>query len=227
MDPKVPCPFIVIPSVLHRAYLHNVRTNCPLTDRAKKPLRSRQSTRRRLLERLAMTHLAGLDRVDEKRKRDPPHRVVLAFVTVLDDFPISDETHTFLDHWLQTWNTADLAAQTRIEFSPRLTRSLGRCYPDRRLIRISSHLEGAPDGLLQEVLCHEMAHLATRELHGRNVRPHGPEWKALMTSAGFEPRTRLPSPNGAPRPGRRRRAPLRLPPPLPRLPALPTRAPPH
>jgi SprT protein len=154
-----------------------------------------------------MTHLAGLDRVDEKRKRDPPHRVVLAFVTVLDDFPISDETHASLDHWLQTWNTADLAAQTRIEFSPRLTRSLGRCYPDRRLILISSHLEGAPDGLLQEVLCHEMAHLATRELHGRNVRPHGPEWKALMTSAGFEPRTRLPSPNGAPRPGRRRRAP--------------------
>jgi hypothetical protein len=147
-----------------------------------------------------MTHLAGLDRVDEKRKRDPPHRVVLAFVTVLDDFPISDETHASLDHWLQTWNTADLAAQTRIEFSPRLTRSLGRCYPDRRLIRISSHLEGAPDGLLQEVLCHEMAHLATRELHGRNVRPHGPEWKALMTSAGFEPRTRLPSPNGAPLP---------------------------
>ena len=68
-------------------------------------------------------------------------------------------------------------------------------------------IQSAPDGLLQEVLCHEMAHLAARELHGRNVRPHGPEWKALMTSAGFEPRTRLPSPNGAPRPGRRRRAP--------------------
>jgi hypothetical protein len=61
-------------------------------------------------------------------------------------------------------------------------------------------IQSAPDGLLQEVLCHEMAHLATRELHGRNVRPHGPEWKALMTSAGFEPRTRLPSPNGAPLP---------------------------
>ena len=51
-----------------------------------------------------------------------------------------------------------------------------------------------------------MAHLAARELHGRNVRPHGPEWKALMTSAGYEPRTRLPSPNGALRPRRRRRA---------------------
>jgi len=132
---------------------------------------------------------------------------VLAFGSVLGDFPISDEAHTSLRLWLETWNTPGLAARTRIEISPRLTRSLGRCYPDRRLIRISSHLEGAPDGLLHEVLCHEMAHLAARELHGRNVRPHGPEWKALMTSAGFEPRTRLPSPNGAPLLRRSRRAP--------------------
>ena len=100
-----------------------------------------------------------------------------------------------------------LEAKSRIEWSPRLTRSLGRCYPDKRLIRIASYLESAPDGLLQEVLCHEMAHLAARELNGRNVRPHGPEWKTLTTSAGYEPRTRLPSLNGAPRPGRRRRAP--------------------
>ncbi len=133
-----------------------------------------------------------------------PARVVLAFGSVLGDFPISDEAHTSLRLWLETWNTPGLAAQTRIEISSRLTRSLGRCYPDKRLIRIASHLEAAPDRLLQEVLCHEMAHLAARELHGRNVRPHGPEWKALMTSAGFEPRTRLPSPNGTPQ-GRKRR----------------------
>jgi SprT protein len=57
------------------------------------------------------------------------------------------------------------------------------------------------------VLCHEMAHLAVRKLHGRHVRPHGPEWRALLRSAGFEPRSRLPSPNGDPRPKRKRRAP--------------------
>ncbi|HEY7699333.1 MAG TPA: SprT family zinc-dependent metalloprotease [Vicinamibacteria bacterium] len=116
---------------------------------------------------------------------------------------LPDDLRETLDRWLRLWDVPHLEAQSRIEWSPRLTRSLGRCYPDRRLIRISSHLEGVPDGLLQEVLCHEMAHLATRELHGRSVRPHGPEWKALMTSAGFEPRTRLPSPNGAAPPGKR------------------------
>jgi SprT protein len=80
-----------------------------------------------------------------------------------------------LDRWLRDRDVPRLRGNSRIEWSQHLTRSLGRCYPDRRLIRISSHLQSAPDGLLQEVLCHEMAHLAARELHGRNVRPHGPE----------------------------------------------------
>jgi hypothetical protein len=62
-----------------------------------------------------------------------------------------------LDRWLDLWNVPDLEAKSRIEWSPRLTRSLGRCYPDRRLIRISAQLESTRDGLLQEVLCHEMA----------------------------------------------------------------------
>ena len=41
-----------------------------------------------------------------------------------------------------------------------------------------------------EVLCHELAHVAAYELHGRRHRPHGPEWAALMQAAGFEPRAR-------------------------------------
>ena len=134
---------------------------------------------------------------------------MLAFLPVPPHSGLPSHLAESLDRWRHLWDVPHLEAKSRIEWSPRLTRSLGRCYPNRRLIRIASCLEGetAPEELLQEVLCHEMAHLAARELHGRNVRPHGPEWKALMTSAGYEPRTRLPSPNGAPRPGRRRRAP--------------------
>jgi SprT-like family len=120
---------------------------------------------------------------------------VLAFPPVPWRSSLPSHLVESLDRWLQLWNVPHLEAKSRIEWSPRLTRSLGRCYPDKRLIRMASYLESAPDGLLQEVLCHEMAHLAARELHGRNVRPHGPDWKALMTSAGYEPRTRLPSPN--------------------------------
>src|SRR3990172_8464826 len=91
-----------------------------------------------------------------------------------------DDLRETLGGWLHLWDVPHLEAKSRIEWSPRLTRGLGRCYPDRRLIRISSYLQGleaAPTGLLQEVLCHEMAHLATRELHGRNLRPHSPQSK--------------------------------------------------
>jgi SprT protein len=115
------------------------------------------------------------------------------------DFELTAETRTSLHLWLHTWDTPDLATQTRIELSPRLTRSLGRCYPDRRLIRIASHVAQSTNGLLHEVLCHELAHLAARELHGPRIRPHGPEWKALMRAAGYDPKTKLPSPDGAPR----------------------------
>jgi predicted SprT family Zn-dependent metalloprotease len=73
-----------------------------------------------------------------------------------------------------------------------MTRSLGRCHPERRLIRLASWLREAPDVLLAEVLCHEVAHVAVHELHGSDCRPHGSEWKALMRTAGYPARTRIP-----------------------------------
>jgi len=119
---------------------------------------------------------------------------------------LSTEANISVRQWLQLWNTPSLAARTTIEWSPRLTRSLGRCYPERRLIRLAGFLNNGLDegetALLEEVLCHELAHLAARELHGRNIRPHGPEWKSLMRDAGYEPKTRLPAPANAPKPKR-------------------------
>ena len=58
------------------------------------------------------------------------------------EFP--EDLRETLDRWLHLWDVPHLEAKSRIEWSPRLTRSLGRCYPDKRLIRISSHLECAP-----------------------------------------------------------------------------------
>ena len=147
-----------------------------------------------------------------------PLRVSLRSVAVNAALP--SEATSSLHHWLHLWNTPELAARTTIEWSPRLTRSLGRCYPERRLIRLASFLDEAPNGLLEEVLCHELAHVAARELHGTRIRPHGPEWKALMRDAGYEPKTRLPLPanvRGTPQPP----TPLSLHPPLPRLSAFP------
>ena len=95
-----------------------------------------------------------------------------------------------LDGWCCLWDANDLAAEIRVEISTRMTRSLGRCYPDRKLIRIATFVVEESEELFQEVLCHEAAHLAAYQLHGKSIRPHGREWKALMLMAGYEPHVR-------------------------------------
>ena len=79
--------------------------------------------------------------------------------------------------------TAQLPSRSSIEWSSRLTRSLGRCYPHKRKVRLAARLQSAELGLLEEVLCHETAHLAAHELHGQGIRPHGAEWKAPPSPA--------------------------------------------
>ena len=118
------------------------------------------------------------------------------------------------------WGAPDIAQTLRVEYSTRMTRSLGRAYPERSLIRIAAPLVHGPADFLDEVLCHEAAHIAVFRLHGRSVRPHGTQWQGLMRVAGFEPSTRLRVPEGIPglpttapvrrRRRRRRRPVLRL-----------------
>lgn len=92
-----------------------------------------------------------------------------------------------LEGWCHLWGAAGLAPEISLEISTRMTRSLGRCYPDRQLIRIADFVLEESEELFREVLCHEAAHLAAYQLHGKSIRPHGREWKALMVEAGYEP----------------------------------------
>jgi predicted SprT family Zn-dependent metalloprotease len=106
--------------------------------------------------------------------------------------------------WLTLWNARGLDSSIAIEWSSRMTRSLGRCYPERRVIRLAASLIDGPQNVLEETLCHELAHIVAFEHNGKNGRPHGPEWKALMRKAGFAPRARLRW-DGAPPTKRRKR----------------------
>lgn len=90
------------------------------------------------------------------------------------------------------WGLPDLADSSTIEFSPRLTRKLALCRPAEGRIRLAAHLERGTTHLLEEVLCHELAHIAVYRLHGENACPHGPEWRTLVSKAGYEPRTKAP-----------------------------------
>ena len=92
--------------------------------------------------------------------------------------------------WAKIWKTAALAEQTQIEWSSRLTRTLGRAYARQMLIRLNARLrEPQYATILKEVLCHEAAHLAVHILYGRDAAMHGLEWKRLVELAGYTPRT--------------------------------------
>lgn len=82
----------------------------------------------------------------------------------------------------------ELASHVDIQFSRRLRSSLGRTRADTHRVRLNPLLEKAGKKLFEEVLCHELAHIAVYERFGAKVKPHGSEWASLVQQAGYEPR---------------------------------------
>jgi SprT-like family len=94
--------------------------------------------------------------------------------------------------WLALWGIGELDQTLSIEWSSRLSRSLGRAFPRQGLVRLSPLLMTARREILLEAVCHEVAHVAVPRLHSRPSRPHGPEWAELVRAAGFPCRIRVP-----------------------------------
>ena len=94
--------------------------------------------------------------------------------------------------WARLWRCPQLATVS-CAVNPRLSASLGRCRPAARAIELNPRLLALGWRLRREVLCHEAAHLAVRELHGLAPKPHGAEWRELMALAGFRPRVAIPA----------------------------------
>ena len=103
--------------------------------------------------------------------------------------------------WARVWEVPGLESRVRVEWSSRLTRSLGRALPARRVVRLSGVLRRRP-ALLRAVLCHELAHIAAWEQRRRSAPPergakrrvegpHGPTWASLVRAAGFDPVLRV------------------------------------
>jgi SprT protein len=89
------------------------------------------------------------------------------------------------------WRVEEIQDDIQVEFSTRLTRSLGRTQPLRKVIRLNRELCTTLNDYLNEVICHELAHIAAVHLHGPSIKPHGEEWQSLVRLAGFEPSIRL------------------------------------
>ena len=108
-----------------------------------------------------------------------------------DALPRALEPRLF--EWLRAWDAHALVGVMTIETSSRMRSSLGRAYLERRLVRLNALLI-APgrEALLDEVFCHEVAHLVVHERHGRRAAPHGREWRALLRQVGSPVRVTIP-----------------------------------
>jgi SprT protein len=89
------------------------------------------------------------------------------------------------------WDMPDIVGSVVIQFSDQLRATLGRTHVNVRKVRLNSLLVCVNEKILDEVLCHECAHIAVYERFGRIAKPHGPEWAALLRQAGYEPRLRI------------------------------------
>lgn len=71
---------------------------------------------------------------------------------------------------------------TRPEVSTCLRgQSAGAAYPQRNLLRFNMSLyRDNSEHFLRQTVAHEVAHLLAYTLHGRKIRPHGPQWQAIM-----------------------------------------------
>jgi predicted SprT family Zn-dependent metalloprotease len=116
----------------------------------------------------------------------------------LADLPLDSLQQEFLEsarsaiaRCADSWNEPDLAERLTLSVSPRLRRSLGRCYPERGLVYVARFALQFSAELRVEIVTHEVAHLVVFQRHGRRCRPHGAEWKSLMRSLGLTPRIRI------------------------------------
>jgi predicted metal-dependent hydrolase len=55
------------------------------------------------------------------------------------------------------WNASTIVSRVEIQFSDRMSSSLGRCLPIRGIVRLNRRLLRVDLALFEEVICHEVA----------------------------------------------------------------------
>ena len=80
------------------------------------------------------------------------------------------EIDTLVQELFAGWDLGAPPHDLRITVSTRLRVTLARCLPERPEIRLAAFLMDGPSPLIQEVLCHELAHLVIHIRFGKTVR---------------------------------------------------------
>lgn len=100
--------------------------------------------------------------------------------------------------YAELWSRPNLCEMVSMRFSARLSKSWARTNLETRTITLAVTLRGDL-ARLEEVLCHELAHIVAYDSIGCREGPHGRTWKELVLIGGFEPRLRLAHGDDAPR----------------------------
>ena len=105
--------------------------------------------------------------------------------------PVETPLTETIDRFGRLWSYPELSRMASTRFSTRLLKAWARVNLDTRTITLTSSLMKDPERL-DQVLCHELAHIVAYSLVGRSERPHGPTWQRLVTKAGYLPVVQLP-----------------------------------
>lgn len=95
-----------------------------------------------------------------------------------------------IERYARLWNFPELEEVVSLRFSARLKKTWARINLSTNTITLASELRGDRERL-NDVLCHELAHVVSHERVGRAEGPHGPTWRRLVLDAGGDPSVRL------------------------------------
>ena len=123
---------------------------------------------------------------------------------------ISRQAAQLRRQWATIWCIPELSDTGKLQFNPRLTRTVARWVLATRCLEVGRRFFES-NRKQTSILCHEYAHAAAVLRFGPGVRSHGPEWRQLVRAAGFEPAARSRGmPQGVRPAGQRLGRPLRF-----------------
>lgn len=86
---------------------------------------------------------------------------------------------------------AKWAVPAQINFSRRMTSTMGTADCSRATITLSDHIASTSEAI--DTVRHEFAHLLNHELHGHSAPPHGKMWRECAVRVGARPKRTGPA----------------------------------
>ncbi len=99
---------------------------------------------------------------------------------------LSDDLNKRAIGWIRLWSVPTLLKRASVRRNNLLRTTVARWSEKTKCLELGPQFFRMTRRQ-DEILCHELAHAAAVQIHGRGVSPHGSEWHALITAAGYSP----------------------------------------